>query len=240
MKQQEYFYNTIEKEYLSLDERLFNPSTDKIFILDKWNEQKISYKNRLIDKPISIGGSNGISGDASGWWDAVQKMGAWYQENVHTYQGTREKPRRGRTWYDCPLIGRKVQDDCSSFVWACLQYFNPDVFKPRPWSPSCLNLSIETSPNGIDAQQLKEAGFKWFRWKREDLQVGDIMVGSSLAQGGTHCGHTEIYAGNNKSYSWGSVHDGQGGKQGLPCGSSFSKGGGLSKAEPYYDIWRLV
>lgn len=241
MSLREYYYNTLEKNplYVNDSKYQFNPNT--INITDSWDKQGISYKNRLIANPITIGGGGigggeGVPGNATGWWDAVQKMGAWYQQNVHTYQGTREKPRSGRQWYDCPLINRKVQDDCSAFVWACLQFFKPDVFKEKSWSPTCLQFTKEHGKSFSEITQLEQAGFKWIKWSRDALQPGDIMVGCSI-QGCTHCGHTEVYAGNKKSYSWGSVHDGQGGKQGMPCSSSFSKGRG-SSAEPYYDIWR--
>lgn len=66
-------------------------------------------------------------GNPGPWWDAVCKMGKWYEQNIHTYQGTRgSEPLKGKNWYDCPLIKTKVADDCSGFVQACLRLHGVD------------------------------------------------------------------------------------------------------------------
>ena len=99
------------------------PQIKDLAILDK-------YKPKDCDSLFDTNGGNPSGpGDNSSWAKAVQSMGKWYQENVHTYQN-RTPPSKGsgtRKMYDCSLINGKVADDCSGYVSACLQYFG--IFK---------------------------------------------------------------------------------------------------------------
>ena len=56
--------------------------------------------------------------------NSVVNMGAWFANNVTTYQNASSSAVRPRyaypLRYTCPLIGEKVRDDCSGFVVACL------------------------------------------------------------------------------------------------------------------------
>ena len=65
-------------------------------------------------------------------------------------------------------------------------------------------------PGGKFDKALLSNGFERFEFSLDKRKPGDIMCGKSAT-------HTEIYAGNNKSYSWGAVHDGLDGRQGMPC-----------------------
>ena len=150
------------------------------------------------------------------WWGAVTSMGAWYQKNIHTYQGKPPGPR-GRRNYKCPLLGGKiVQDDCSAFVKACLQSFNVPGIEP-------LGVATATMQPGSKFDKvLLAAGFKRYTYNRNNIVQGDIICGGPAT-------HTEIYAGNGRSYSWGSVHDGINGHQGMPCKIAGTK---------YLWVWR--
>ena len=59
-----------------------------------------------------------------------------------------------------------------------------------------------------------------------NLKEGDMICG----KGSTH---TEIYAGDNKSWSWGSIHDGFNGRSGMP--SNFCN---INKRGGYIHCWR--
>lgn len=140
----------------------------------------------------------------SGWLQAVAEMGKWYEKNVHTYQGTRVKPRKSRQSYYCPLIGGKVCDDCSSFVKACLQLFGISEI-------NTMHVNTESMQPGSKFDRLLLAsGFKRFDFSKTKLLEGDIICGGART-------HTEIYAGNGKSWAWGNVHDGKMGAPGMPC-----------------------
>ena len=150
------------------------------------------------------------------WIACVQNMASFYQNNIHTYQGTVEKPRAGRKSYSCPLIGKDVQDDCSSLVRACLQYFGI----PCPYITTAL-----MQPGSKFDIVMKENGFQRFSYDVNSLKKGDIICGGPAT-------HTEIYWANGKVMSWGSIHDGQGKRSGLPCG--------MAKTINYIHTWRYV
>ena len=155
------------------------------------------------------------------WWDCVVQMGSWYQQNIHLYQGTTEKPRKGKCWTPCTLLnGKEVADDCSGFVQACLRLAGIDC------------PSITTSDMNKEKFQtmMQEAGFQHLtgNFTPENSQPGDILCGGPQT-------HTEIYAGDCKSYSWGNIHDGQNGHQGMPCSfCSINDRGG------YIHCWRKI
>jgi hypothetical protein len=74
--------------------------------------------------------------------------------------------------------------------------------------------------NRAVADTLSKKGFK--KMSGSNPQPFDIMAKN---------GHVEIYAGNNKSWGWGSCHDGKNGHPGMPA--PMNKG-------PYSVIWRYV
>jgi len=153
------------------------------------------------------------------WWDCVQKMGKWYETNVHTYQGTRQKPRSGRKRYMCNLINAYVEDDCSSFIKACLTFFKV---------PGIEKIHVSTAlmqPGSKFDKILRENGFKCIPYSYDKLKVGDIICGGPAT-------HTEIWAGNRKVYSWGNVHDKTGNFQGMPCA--------FARSINYKHIWRYI
>ena len=143
---------------------------------------------------------------AADWKDAYTKMGKWYEANIHTYQG-RPGNKRGRLKYECNLIGGgDVCDDCSAFVKACLQ-----LFKKVPGIDDIGVTTASMQPGGAFDKALLASGFKRYGYDRNTICEGDIICGGPKT-------HTEIYAGNGESYSWGSVHDGKDyGHQGMPC-----------------------
>ena len=86
------------------------------------------------------------------WMEAVEEMAKWYEKNVHTYQGgTTGKASGQRKMYDCPLVGKKVGDDCSGFVSACLWKHGVNI----PLSGS----GIYTQPNQSFSKMMNNAGF---------------------------------------------------------------------------------
>ena len=148
----------------------------------------------------------------SQWINAVKIMGNWYQDNVTTYC-SRPLPfpaKLGkRRDYKCPLIGKYVQDDCSSFVKACLE-----LFGIKEISRITVNTTALNPIDGVARKILQANGFKCLPFnKAQPLQPGDILL--RCAGNGRH---TEIYAGGGKVYSWGAVHNRkEDGTPGLPC-----------------------
>ena len=152
------------------------------------------------------------------WVNCVSSMGNWYQNNIHTYQGTSgSKIGRRRKAYSCDLLnGGTVYDDCSAFVWACLQFFGIQPGKIT---------TAGMQPGSKFDKTLQSSGFQYIPYSKDKLLIGDIICGGPKT-------HTEIYADDGKSWSWGSIHDGVNGHQGMPCkfASSIS----------YKHIWRYV
>jgi len=185
------------------------------------NENHIQYtKQRLFEGIIGMfDGSMFGSGISNGnWLSAIEQMGKWYELNIHTYQGTTSKPRQGKKWYMCPLVNDKVADDCSGFVQACLMYFGV----------KCPSICTATMQEDKFMKMMESAGFTHYTgiFNPGNLQPGDIICG----RGSTH---TEIYAGEGKSWSWGNIHDGQSGHSGMPC--YFCK---LDSRGGYIHCWR--
>ena len=164
--------------------------------------------------PTSNVGSGG-TGSMNAWQDAVIKMKTWYENNIHNYSQGVGKWAGQPAWTHCPLINQKTRHDCSGFVTSCLKLFGLTGWK---W-----NTMIEGQWQGKGNEQwkmLESAGFTALPYKKEDVQAWDIINGPT---------HVEIYAGNNKSYSWGSAHPIE--KGGMPSATSWIK---------YNVIWRYT
>lgn len=198
------------------------PQIKDLTILDK-------YKPKDCDSLfVTDGGNPSGPGVNSSWAKAVQSMGKWYQENVHTYQNS-TPPSKGsgtRKMYDCPLINGKVADDCSGYVSACLQYFG--TFK-KGFVPGSSGFN-----QGSDiADILKSNGFTKLKYSWDIVQPYDIIA---------YNGHVEILAEKSehpKSWGWGSVHDGR------TYGSDTrdimpAKTGNEPKGSTYKSIWRYI
>lgn len=173
----------------------------------------------------TLDGPNSPSKGANGpWWDCVCQMGAWYQHNIHTYQGTvGTEPLKGKKFYNCDLIGTKVADDCSGFVKACLQMFGIAEVN------SIWVTTAAMQPGSKFDDVLRSSGFTYMSYSKDIVQPGDIMCGGPST-------HTEIYAGDGKSYSWGNIHDGIHARkckspQGMPC---------YTCKMNYKHIWRYI
>jgi len=185
-------------------------------------------KQRLFESIYYFNSNQSFGNGAApgSWMNAVEQMGKWYELNVHTYQsGNTGKATGNRKSYECPLINKTVQDDCSSFVKACLQFYG---LKEIDHVYMCTS---SMQPNSEFDKVLRAAGFQYLPYSELDRRPGDILCGGPAT-------HTEIYAGTfggkHKSWSWGNIHDGQNGHSGMPCpfASISSKGG-------YKHIWRL-
>ena len=154
------------------------------------------------------------------WNQAVQQMGKFYQQNIHTYQGGKSGHATGaRRSYSCSLLGHSVGDDCSGFTSACLQLFG--AFP----SSYIVASSGFASTGGLTATYLRKAGFTPLRYiSYTSLQPYDIVARN---------GHVEVFCGMNgkspMSYAWGNIHDGINGHVGMPCW--FSK-------QNYSIVWR--
>lgn len=193
--------------------------------LRRYSNKKIEWEERKLDIEVT-------SGD---WAQAVYAMGKWYELNIHTYQGTTKKPRKGRTYYDCSLFPsgpRGVGDDCTGFCWACIQYYWDLMHEQDPencnqetydeimeltWGPAS---AAWGHPDGSWPDKMAKYGFEVINYSLDSLQPFDMVMGSVDA--GADHGHGEIYVGTiggkRKAFAWGNIHDGQDGHQGMPCG----------------------
>ena len=169
--------------------------------------------------------ANGVKFGASGllgnWIECIKAMGKWYESNISTYQTGTDNHAHGRKgWYKCSLLDNKeVADDCSGFVQACLRYYGVD----------CPSITTSLMQEEKFQTLMSESGFTHMTgtFDPTNLQEGDIICGKA----GTH---TEIYAGDGKSWSWGSIHDGKNGHSNMP--SNFCK---MDKRGGYIHCWRL-
>ena len=177
-------------------------------------------KQRFFEGLIAMYDGSMFGGSVNGnWLGAIEQMGKWYEQNIHTYQGKTQKPWAGKHWYMCPLINEKVADDCSGFVQACLKLFGID----------CPIIATALMQEGSVFMKLMEnSGFTHYSgtFGPGNLQAGDIICGGAST-------HTEIYAGEGKSWSWGSIHDGQNGHSGMPA--NFCK---MDSRGGYIHCWR--
>ena len=141
------------------------------------------------------------------WSEVVTKVGKWYEANVHTYQGTRNKPRKNHpVEYKSPY--GSVWDDCTGYVSSCLQIFG--VFKKgERYGSEGFGLASCADFKRCEKSLLK-GGFVRLPFSWATVRPFDIIsVFEGRGAGQKH--HAEIYAGkiNGKDYSWswGSIHD---------------------------------
>lgn len=143
------------------------------------------------------------------WPEIVQKVGKWYEANVHTYQTSSNGRSTGtRKWYNSPW--GKAGDDCTAYVSTCLQVLG--VF-PKGYAPGSASFAAQMSDCG---RKLSKGGFQCIPFSWATVRPYDII--SVFKNGGSH--HAEIYAGNNRSWSWGAIHDNLHNKGGMPCGTA--------------------
>lgn len=182
------------KESLQSGVEVFEDEENKKFTKQKLFESLIGMFNGTM---FGMGMING------NWMSAVEEMGKWYESNIHTYQGGTSGHASGsKKWYMCPLVNNTVADDCSGFVQACLMYYGIQ----------CPSITTATMQQTQFINMMENAGFTHYigLFDQNNLQPGDIICGSGSS-------HTEIYAGNGKSWAWGNIHDGQNGHTGMPC-----------------------
>lgn len=155
------------------------------------------------------------------WPDIVQKLGKWYQANIHTYWGSRSKPRAHNSpqCFNSPY--GPTWDDCTGFCSTCLQVFG--VFKKGKYDGTysgqggqrfgSSDFARRDSPCG---KLLIKGGFTCLPFSWSTVRPYDII--SVYVKGGNH--HAEIYYGKingvDYSYGWGNVHDGINGHPGMP------------------------
>lgn len=125
-------------------------------------------------------------------------MGKWYQANIHDYnQGA---------YSMCTVVNAgRVRHDCSGFVSACLR-------AAGIIGSGVIYSSRDFLAGGRASSALRKAGFVSMRYSLSSVRPYDIIA---------YNGHVEIYAGringSDRSWAWGSVHDGLNGHTGEPC-----------------------
>lgn len=169
------------------------------------------------------------------WPQVVQTLGKWYQANIHTYWGSRSKPRAHNTpqCFNSPY--GPVWDDCTGFCSTCLQVFG--IFKKGKYNGTYSGIGGQrfgssdfASRNSMCGRLLMKGGFACLPFSWAAVRPYDII--SVYRPGGHH--HAEIYYGKingrDYSYGWGNVHDGINGHAGMPHPTT--------KYNDYQLIWR--
>ena len=179
---------------------------------------------------------SGSSGDEGGgtvngvgfekWKNAVTEMAKWYEENVHGYNNYKVKRGDGIRDHKHPTVGN-VAADCVGYVKACLKLFGSQ--SGSGWYGSSAGKKLEEYKEGKDVKTLISEGFTALDFSKSAAQPFDILVRYHKTKNAR--GHTEIYAGNNKSYSWGNIHDKASG--GMPSDASFWNDSGYQKILRY-------
>lgn len=187
-----------------------------------WFKKNLNYNPHGGNGSADCGDVSMVTGAAKDWVDGIKKMGNWYANNIHTYQGKANNRVGGgkRTYYDCPLVNGKVADDCSGLVAACLKFYKIDVGDIH---------TADMQPGSKFDSTLKSNGFQYLAFDKSILKAGDIMCSAGS-------GHTSICGGEVNGqlrfYDWGNTRDNAHG--GLPCGYI------ENKRHPYKHIWRKV
>ena len=168
---------------------------------------------------MPTGPNMGGGGDTSAWRNAVDQMKTWYETNIHTYQ---------KVWKEkCPLLGGGyVRDDCSGFVNACLCLYGLPTYDCKTGAEAPASYMMMQD----DYAAKISSAFVRLPYSESALQPYDIMVGNAV--NGNKRGHTEIYAGDRKSFSWGNVHDLK--KGGMPSHTAWT----FNKGTTYSYIFR--
>ena len=204
------FLESIAKRYDDIvNSKTLVKEAEQFFKLTE-DEKREMFKEHIPSECTTCGGS-GVQGAGvnSNWAKSVEEIGKWYEANVHEYNQS--------GWSNCPLIGVSVRHDCSGYVAACLKRFG---VKRPPYKGKDSPGSSQYLDNKSLTDVLTSAGFKKMAFK--DPQPFDIMARN---------GHVEIYAGDKKSWGWGSCHDGRNKNPGMPA--PWNK-------PPYTVIWRYV
>ena len=106
------------------------------------------------------------------WMVSVQSIGTWYTQNISTYLAGETAGTRAYTY--CALIDKKVGDDCSSMVSACLVLYG--IENSVGYSLYSFNKLKRQFSNTL-GQNLTNAGFVWHSYTQDYIpQRGDISV----------------------------------------------------------------
>lgn len=106
------------------------------------------------------------------WMVSVQSIGTWYTQNISTYLAGETAGTRAYTY--CALIDKKVGDDCSSMVSACLVLYG--IENSVGYSSYSFN-KLQSQFSNTLGQNLTNAGFVWHSYTQDYIpQRGDISV----------------------------------------------------------------
>ena len=125
-----------------------------------------------------------------------------------------------------PTVGN-VAADCVGYVKACLKLFGSNA--GSGWYGESAGKKLEDYKETKAVKTLISEGFTALDFSLDTVQPFDIVVRYHKTKNAR--GHTEIYAGNKKSYTWGNIHDKASG--GMPSDSSFWTNNGYQKILRY-------
>lgn len=207
--QTHYLYDSSSDTYNSMIQKLANIAKDTVAKIDETPKEG-TYLVKTIDY-------------ANGWKETYETLGEWYEKNIHTYQGN----RHARQPYTLEMEGRpvlQVYDDCSSYVYACLQLMRIFPVKDKNGKPQYPTATAGMQVGSAFQKTLMENGFDCLPYDIDSLQEGDIVITNNNLKksNGSNYHHTEIYVNGTSdskmtAYSWGNIHDGINGHQGMPC-----------------------
>lgn len=176
-----------------------------VWVPDFWDD-RIKYDNGLVldqyenNSDLSIDTSILLAFSGGTEWEiACWEMAQWYQENVHTYQGSESGNATDHPeGFECDLFkddyGKpmkfKVYDDCTGFVSACLHYLAWkkdkllfDKFKDKKYGSM---MFYNTTAKSDAQEELKALGFEWVELDPNEVKRGDAYE-SVIVKGDIMC-----------------------------------------------------
>lgn len=132
----------------------------------------------------------------SEWLNKVKQIADWYNKNFDGYQDF----LNGK-W--CPLVNKKVRDDCSGMVTACLVnygiYEGNTIYNSGSFRDKDCELGKLLKKHFLPIQG------EFMQTDYEKFKAGDVLAGYMFEDGKVQKqhGHVTVYAGNGKFYDWG-------------------------------------
>ena len=137
-----------------------------------------------------------VNANTKEWLLKTKEIADWYASNFSDYQ----QFLNGKM---CPLIDKKVRDDCSGLVTACLVnygvYDGNNIFNSANFRDKNSSIGI------LMKKKFKPIEGNFMQTEYESFKPGDILAGYMFEDGKVqrNHGHVTIYAGNGKFYDWG-------------------------------------
>lgn len=136
------------------------------------------------------------SANAAEWLSKAEEIADWYAATFTDYQ----QFLGGKM---CPILDKKVRDDCSGLVTACL--VNYGIYDGNEIFNSAHFRDKNSEIGELMQEHFTPIEGEFMQTDYQEFQPGDILAGYMFEDGEVQKkhGHVTIYAGNGKFYDWG-------------------------------------